>query len=440
LTISDALRLVIRGHAWVIVALALVGGAAGYASRRDEPPSYTARTRIEITGVAPKSASESVVLSSKAQAIVTSRNVVQSAVAATGADREPERLARASVKASSLGGSNVLQLSATDRDATVAADLANALARELVDNWDPTTHAAYDSLIENLTKKQDALKADMALIDDRIAVLLQTTTPVAPGSEIAPLTAALAYRQDLAQQVAALEEQRGRAEADVTGRQLPRVVQWATVPTAANPSGLVQTVVLTTLLGVLLATAIAGVSEALWPHVGGSGAQAELLGGPSLGEFRLGRSSLPTADVDLLARRLSVAAAAKDVTTMSVVVVGQRGRFGRLLVTDSVREAARRSGLTFAPLLDSPPPARLGELPIRDRRKLGLAVVSTPLARRRDLSTVLNLQRLSGGVVIGLATFERRPWARNGKDAASREPRALQEIRITEGREEGLGG
>jgi hypothetical protein len=66
--------------------------------------------------------------------------------------------------------------------------------------------------------------------------------------------------------------------------------------------------------------------------------------------------------------------------------------------------------------------------------------VSTPLVRRRDLSTVANLQRLSGGTVIGLATFERRPWVRNRGDAGSESPRALHEIRITEGPDERVGG
>jgi hypothetical protein len=322
----------------------------------------------------------------------------------------------------------------------LAADLANALARELVANWDPTTHDAYDALLDDLTAKQDALRADITLIDGRITALLQPTVTTIPGSEIAPLTAALAYRQDLAQQVAALEDQRRKVEADMAGRQLPRVVQWATEPSMADASGQAQTVVLTTLLGILLATAIAGVSEAVWPHVGGAAAQAELLGGPSLGEFRIGRASLPPAEVELLARQLSVAASARDVTTVSLVVVGLRGRFGRLLVTDSVREAARRSGLNFVPLLDGPPKGRPGELALRDRRKLGLAVVSTPLVRRRDLSTVANLQRLSGGMVIGLATFERRPWVRNRSGGGSRSPRALHEIRITEGRDERVGG
>jgi hypothetical protein len=283
-----------------------------------------------------------------------------------------------------LGGSNVLQLATTDRSSKVAADLANALARELVENWDPTIHAAYDSLLDDLTAKQDSLRADITLIDGRITALLQPTVTTIPGSEIAPLTAALAYRQDLAQQVAALEDQRSKVEADMAGRQLPRVVQRATEPAAANASGLAQTVVLTTVLGLLLATAIAGVSEAISPHVGGAAAQAELLGGPSLGEFRLGRASLPPAEVELLARRLSVAAAARDVTTVSVVVVGQRGRFGRLLVTDSVREAARQSGLNFVPLLDGPPKGRPGELALRDRRKLGLA---GPEHRRQPAAT-----------------------------------------------------
>jgi hypothetical protein len=439
-TIGDALRLVIRGHAWLIVVLAILGALAGYASRRGHEADYTARARVEITGVEPKSSSESFVLASKAQAIATSRNVVQAAVAAAGTDHDPERLARKAIKLSSLGGSNVLQLALTDRDAAVSADLANALARQLVGNWDPTTHEAYDVLLEDLAEKEAALKGDIALIDGRIASLLQSTAPTVLGAEIAPLTAALAYRQDLTAQVAALEEQRRKVESDRAGRQLPRVIQWASGPAAPNPSGQVQTIVLTTLLGVLAATAIAGALEAIWPHVGGADAQAEALGGPSLGEFRLGRSLLPAADVELLGRRLSVAASARGVSAVSVVVIGQRGRWAKLLVTDSVREAARLSGLTFTPLLEAPPRAVLGALPVREQRKLGLAVVSAPLVRRRDLSTVLNLQRLSGGLVIGVATFERRPWVTSRARTASGSQRSMHEIRITEGRDEHVGG
>lgn len=410
-SIDQVVRQIGRGRWLILLATTLMVVGATALTHVGKSPLYAARVRIEISGFTPRSATEASVLSSKAQAIATSRSVVDDAILAAGAQRLPTELAQRRIRVSSLGTSNVVRLTVTDRDPVVAAKLANSLAGLLIDNWDPETRERFRETLAELDARSEAIAGDIARIDADVAKLLATTGPVEPGREIPALTAALAVRADFAARAAAVEQQRSLLVSTETSYPPPRVLDSATAPTVPEASGEVQDLALATLVGLVLGIVVATTLETFWPRIHDPRLQAEALGAPYLGEFRRLGTVVHPEDLGGLVARMKDAARLNGVQLVSLVVVGDLARKVKLrtAIVDELRSYAKRVDLRLSPLHHAPQPEAavkpLGERGRSTPNAIGLAVLSSNKVRRQDLEAVDQLRRTHGSTVIGVASI-----------------------------------
>jgi succinoglycan biosynthesis transport protein ExoP len=207
---------VLRRHKWLILqAIVMVCGVAAGLSTLQEP-SYRSTARVLLH---PNDPAEQLYTDNASPRLLTdpdryvsgqidvieSESVRREAARLLGLEARPAALASA-VSVRQDGNSDVLEISATDRNPHRAARIANAVARAYIENRRARTVQGLDRAVDEAQQKLAELETRMAELDAQLAAL-GTSGPLSPrGADERPTTreSLLAARQAASDQYQSL--------------------------------------------------------------------------------------------------------------------------------------------------------------------------------------------------------------------------------------------
>lgn len=140
--LADGLLSVLRASALIIVGLTVLGAVLGGVAATVLPKSYQATSQLILLPANSKDATEANNATGVAKSLVssyagavTSAKVLESTIDTTGRDLTPDALAR-KVSASVPSGTVIIEVQVSDDSAEGAAQLANTLSEQFVDEAD----------------------------------------------------------------------------------------------------------------------------------------------------------------------------------------------------------------------------------------------------------------------------------------------------------------
>src|SRR3990170_8702857 len=163
--LTEAARRILVTHWLLILICGLAGGAGMYALSESGPAEYTASTRLLLGSPDPAVTEDAAAIADSAQAIVTSPGLVREVLAEAGGDRDAIEFAQRAVAVRALGGSGVLELSATDTSPVLAADVANALTDRLIASWVETSGGQVSEVIAALQAQITTTNANITTLE-----------------------------------------------------------------------------------------------------------------------------------------------------------------------------------------------------------------------------------------------------------------------------------
>jgi capsular polysaccharide biosynthesis protein len=334
--IHEAAQRILRRHA-LLIALCVVGGLLlGWWVGTRPAPIYQSSARLVLDAADPKSEAESVALADTARGIATSYSHVHQALGTTDFTRDPIEVSR-SVRVRTVGSSNIVELTVSDRDPKAASALANALADEVVATRRRIGRGALPEAVQALDGEiaglVDQLTAADARLDAANTAIASSRDPQALAAASAAANAFRSRRETIAQQLLTAQSQRVELVATDAERPRASVVDPAETPTAPQPSSLAQDTLLGGVAGLVLGLMLAALLEAMRPTVVGDRAVARALGGPLLGRLRCCPAHVTRAESDPLALRVHWAAAGAGAAVVQLVAVRPTDDLGRLVDT-----------------------------------------------------------------------------------------------------------
>jgi capsular polysaccharide biosynthesis protein len=288
----------------------LLGMAGGLLIHVGQPDVYAASARLVLDSPDPTSETEAAVIADTAEAIVTSPSRVRHALAQAGVSRDPTDVGEKHIFVEPLGTSGVLRLTVTDTDPTVAAEVANVLAR---------------SLIETRLESRDAPLADaLGELDQRIEEVSQQIHGLSEQIAASGLEESVRLNRErdlLVQRQLILEQQRGELISTEIERPKPAIIDAASPAPLPEPSGRLQDTALGLLLGVILGIGVAGFLESLDPTLMARRALSREFDAPVLGELRRGPRLAPASTGPSLRTLLRLAAESAHVQSVELITV-----------------------------------------------------------------------------------------------------------------------
>lgn len=395
--LQEVARRVLLGHWKVIVALVLVSMLAVTAFHLREAPTYTAATRLVIDAPAPTSGTEATAVADGAKAIVTSPTHIIAALATAGVVRDPVVVAR-NITLTPLGTSGVLLLTVQDSNAVSAANIANALADDLIATRIAFSAAARASKLDvQITATSDqisVLDQQIASLDEQLRGLNVTSAnaqAVAVKAQILAerITAASNQRAALLQEQLQLESERaGLATSSSTPT--PSVIDRALVPGRPDPSRLPVDLALALVVGAVVGVAAASIMETFGPTLASGESVAKVLGVPVLGWLPDPAGTLPD--------RILLAAGAADVGAVELLGVGDTPNLSALAKSLRAPDQAEGKGLPIFSADDAPERYRHGKA----SPSSGFVLVAPDRIRKAALTPVKDLVAFSGRPLIGV--------------------------------------
>ncbi|MFI5282288.1 MAG: hypothetical protein ACHQ0J_04070 [Candidatus Dormibacterales bacterium] len=368
--LQEVIRRVLFGH-WVVILAAVIASSAGVAAWNIvQGPTYTASTRVVLDAPAPTSGTEATAVADAAKAIVTSPTHIQAALNSSGVVRDPLKLVP-NITVVPVGTSGVLQLSVQDSDPVVAANIANALADNLIQT----------RLAISPAGQKAALDAQISSLNDELQALqVNSTNTQAAGVEA----------QILADRISVLESE--RASLGSVSNTTPSVIDPASVPTKPDQSKLPILLALALVIGAVIGVVVSAALETFRPTLTSDDAVAKALGVPVLGWLPDSRGTLP--------RRLKLAASANGIRAVELIAAGN--------VPDlpSLAKALRRAlgdarGSAKPPYVycldDAPARYRKAQVP-----NSGYVVVAPQRIRKSELEPVQDLIVIGDRPLLGV--------------------------------------
>ena len=155
---------------WALVLLCVAVPLVGITLMvTKQPPMYAASARIVSGSTVPASNAQAQALVSQIQGIATGKTAAASALRAAHVTRNVNNFVTSHVSVAGLGGSQVVDLTVTDRSPRVAATLAKELAEEVVQSINrtgqsglSTTLNAIDQEIVRLSEQHGAVQSQAA--------------------------------------------------------------------------------------------------------------------------------------------------------------------------------------------------------------------------------------------------------------------------------------
>lgn len=395
----------IFGQHWrLIAALVAVGAVCAFALTGGSQ-TYTATARFVLNTPDPTDRAAAIAIADTGNALATSPAEVAQALHDAGvAGRDGAAFAK-QVSVRGLGTSGVLQLSVTDKSASVATAVANALAERIIVTRRSLTSGETRAALARLNQQITALNLRI--------LRAEASTGLDQGGTRAARIAALT------QQRTALESARITLISVDAQRPRPQVVSRAIVPLHPDPSRRVPDTILGALLGFVFGVALAGLLETARPTVVGSDAVAAEFGTPLLGTLSTDiRTELPERELGAIATRIRLAAVAAAVNDIVLVgtpstaeldyVAAQLVRVQQLDAAD--RRKARVEGPAEGAFLVTAFGDAAGPGAWKDP---GLVLVLPTSVKRRQLLEVAHLLGVTQSPVLGLIAYKvptAAPW------------------------------
>jgi capsular polysaccharide biosynthesis protein len=265
-----------------------------------KPILYEAVARVSISQSEAKSNAEADAVTARANALATSRTIVEQAVAASKVPRDVDTVATMTT-VTRLGTSPVVEIGVRDRSSQVAAVLANGISNAVVKYLSDSARADLPALLTRLNHEIDQLDAQYKQL-------------VRVGASPEQMAAVVQQRSNLETQLLSVES----ADAQ---RTRPAVVDQALVPTQPLASPFVEEAALAGLLGLVLGIGIVAAAAALRPMATRPAVMAEVLGAPCLGALKLRREVPDSSDEATVAR---LVARARRLDADTVMLIGAR--------------------------------------------------------------------------------------------------------------------
>lgn len=161
----------IRRNWWVPIVLAIVLAVAGFGAASLSPTSYTATTQILVT----TQISGSAVLTEDSRSVTyvnlaTSGPVLDRVILELGLDLTRQQLAE-KIEAEIVRGTQIIDISVSTDDADLSADIANAVARNLVVAATDITVGELQRTLDDLEQQVNTQRDRVVVIDTRLAEL-----------------------------------------------------------------------------------------------------------------------------------------------------------------------------------------------------------------------------------------------------------------------------
>jgi capsular polysaccharide biosynthesis protein len=417
--LNEAVRRIFLVHRKLIILCAVLGLIGGLAVTAARPSEFTAATRLTLGGQGAGTTEDAVAVADAAEALVTSRAIVERAVQKVGLDRDPLEVAKDAISVKTLGSSELVQLEVTDMRPTVASDLANALGQELVDRWaDVSGGRSIDALVP-LQEEIGRVRDDLAAADQQLALyeieIARETRPVRVQRLEAKRDVLAQDRDDLERRRMLLESQLNGVLVQGASEQVPQVIDPAVPPAQADPKHQESTAALGAFLGLLVGICVAALVESLRPTLAGSAAIADALGVPMLGKMPTDDEG-PAEEILRPALKARLAATGARAKTVELVSIGPWIDLSRL--SDAMED------LDAAAAPDGPPALsangrltvrRFGAdlaLPTRSNGanadvEIALVAVMPSTIKRSALRELDDLQALTSWPLVGVVTYDR---------------------------------
>lgn len=428
--LSDAVNRILRHHIKLIVGFVLLAAAAAVLLHLGDAPSYAATTRLVLDTADPPGQAASAAIADTGRAIATSPSEVARALRQIGVTRDARELAEHHVSLVALGSSGVLGLTVTDADPQVAAKLANALGRGLIETRLEITSGRVAGTLADLDAQIDQITRQILDVDQRLdeveGTIAAGTTPETLNALRAQRDELLDVRGLLAQRRSTLETERASILVSDALRPQAAIVDPARPPEEAEPGRLLPDVALAMVLGLFLGIGAAAGAEALGPTVVGRAAISRETSSPALGALPAPPDRLlPTADVSAVATRLGMAAAAAGVDRVELIGLDQRQDLsvvaGLLRTSQRIASTPAWASVPVAVGEGSGPPGWTQASPsaeplVIDPRdpgiasgnghvRTGLALIGPETAKRRDLDAVGDLVSITGLPLLGIVVY-----------------------------------
>lgn len=403
--LNEALRRIVLGHAPLIAASVIVALALAGLVRDHGPPRYTSSARLVLDATPTPSVKESLSLADGARALVTSQSLVQRAVDRADVDRDARDVAENAVSLKSLGASDVMRLSTSDTDPEVARRLTDALAAELIAFQGEASRVG---LTEALTD-----------VDLQLAYIAQDhgrEQARALSSDLSESAAARMRLQSLERQIADLSAQRVRLLTEEALRPRPVLVDSARLPTAPDPSGMVQLFGLAGVIGLVVGLGGAGTLETLRPRAFGPASVAASIGGPLLACLR-GEEMLSQAERAELAISARLAATTLRAEWLVIMAVGDADAtpvvafLRQTIETESTATDHTGHWAGHAPTVVTAESESLLQAHSK-RQRAALLVVAPSVLSLADLDRLRRLQDLTSWPIAGTVMVPRRRLGR----------------------------
>jgi len=277
-----------------------------------QPPMYAASARIVSGSNVPASNAQAQAIVSQIQGIATGKTAAASALTAAGVTRNVNNFVTSHISVSGLGGSQVVDLTVTDRNPRVAATLAKELAEEVVQSINSVG--------------QSGLSTTLNAIDQEIVRLSEQHGVVASQAAANPKDEQLQSKlAGLNQVIANFSGDRSRLLIQASTQGLATVLDQPVVPQQPQSKALAQKLGLAGVLGLVVGILIASIAEVIRPTVPGARRVSRRLSAPTLGQLKSAEMhGEQTPNLENLAVRLRLASNHADVSTLALIDVNGR--------------------------------------------------------------------------------------------------------------------
>jgi len=277
-----------------------------------QPPMYAASARIVSGSNVPASNAQAQAIVSQIQGIATGKTAAASALTAAGVTRNVNNFVTSHISVSGLGGSQVVDLTVTDRNPRVAAALAKVLASEVVTSINSVGRSG--------------LSTTLQAIDQEIVRLSEQHGVVASQAAANPKDEQLQSKlAGLNQVIANFSGDRSRLLIQASTQGLATVLDQPVVPQQPQSKALAQKLGLAGVLGLVVGILIASIAEVIRPTVPGARRVSRRLSAPTLGQLKSAEMhGEQTPNLENLAVRLRLASNHADVSTLALIDVNGR--------------------------------------------------------------------------------------------------------------------
>ena len=410
--INEAARRIFQLH-WRLLlccVVVLLGASAIVGAVR--PRTYTSSARLVLDIPDPQNVAEATAIADTGRAIATGLDQVRAALEQAGVSRDPIKLAKKDINVQAIGSSGVLKLSVTDKNPTVARELADALATQVVTTRLRVARSQPAQTLTQIQQRLAELDANIATLQGEIQGLTARIARAGSAATVAALTQTksqtqsvlgllVAQRSDLATQQTGIVAGAGTAPE-------PSIIQAAASPLKADPSEIPQLIGLSLLIGLVLGVGAAATVEALRPSVVGSESVAVALGVLPLGSLPKGKRNRQRA-ISAAAERILLAGDGAGTRAVEVIAPAGSGELGPLVskldwdlralrLRRPVRAGQRDVGANVSPFnaVASDPSA-------------GVVVVAPDVVRKAALDDLSALLKILKKPVLGAITYKRLP-------------------------------